>query len=239
MKPLIPAMLIVFSSFAVLATTSACNKAPADSTAQTSKPPEPIVVTSTPAVRPEGDRKLILAAAERFENLTEAAFNGAQATAAALALAHRESRIAKSVLDPNEAATLNEKLAKLDAAAKSGIAADTALASIEAYRTMITASNGEGHIPMQVGMLDYAGFRYWANAKATPPRWDEMAAARFFTEGQFALISPRIHDAEMIKKFNAALDAMDKAIIAKDSHAAVIAATTEMDLVDELEKLFA
>ena len=75
-------------------------------------------------------------------------------------------------------------------------------------------------------------------AKAAPPRWDEMAKARFFAEGQLALISPRIHDAAVIKKFDAALDAMDKAIIAKDSAAAVVAATTEMDLVDDLEKLF-
>ena len=79
MKPSQTVVLIVLSSFALLV-TSACNKSPADNSAKVSKPPEPIVVTSTPAVRPEADRKIILAAAERFENLTEAAFSGAQAT---------------------------------------------------------------------------------------------------------------------------------------------------------------
>lgn len=237
MKPSQTVVLIVLSSFALLV-TSACNKSPADNSAKMSKPPEPIVVTSTPAVRPEADRKIILAAAERFENLTEAAFSGAQATTGALALAHRESEAAKAVLDPNEAATIAEKLAKIDAAVKSGVAADTALASMEAYRTLIMASNGEGNIPVQVGLLDYAGFRYWANAKASPPRWDEIAAAQFFAQGQWALVMHKISDPALVKKFNEALEAMDKAILAKDSQAAVVAATNEMDLVDELEKQF-
>ncbi len=237
MKPLPRALLIAASTLSLLA-VSGCDKAPTSSSVVTSQPSDPIVATSAPAIRSEADRRTILAAAERFENLTEAAFGGAQASAATLALAHQASKTARSLLDPNEAATLDEKLAKLDAAAKSGVAADIALASMEAYRTTITASGGEGRIPLQVGMLDYAGFRFWASAKAAPPRWDEMAKARFFAEGQLALISPRIHDAAVIKKFDAALDAMDKAIIAKDSAAAVVAATTEMDLVDDLEKLF-
>ncbi|MEO7248501.1 MAG: hypothetical protein ABIW31_08610 [Novosphingobium sp.] len=237
MRPMLRAMLFAASSLTLL-TTSGCNKAQTDKVEATSQPSDPIVATSAPAYRSDADRKTILAAAERFENLTEAAFDGTQHTAAALALAQQGAKTARSLLDPNEAATLDEKLARVDAAAKSHVAADIALAAIEAYRTMITASGGEGHIPLQVGLLDYAGFRFWANARAVPPRWDEMAKARFFAEGQFALISPRIHDEATKNKFKQVIDAMDKAIIAKDSQGAVLAATTEMDLVDELEKLF-
>ena len=216
---------------------SGCNKAVDEGSGTKVQAPVTTAAAAALVVRSENDRKIILAAAERFENLTEAAFNGAKPTTDALALAHRDARIARPLLNSSESVALDRQLQVVDAAATAGVAADISLASVEVYRTLITAAGGEGKIPVQVGLLDYSGFRFWADAKAAPPHWADMVGAHDFAVAQWQLVEPRIHDPKVAKKFNAALDAMADAVAKKDAAAAMRAGTSEMDLVDELEKL--
>jgi hypothetical protein len=216
---------------------SGCNKV-ADKGAQaTAQADAPIGEASAPVARSANDRKTILAAAERFENLTEAAFNGSKSAADALALAHHDAQIARPLLNATENATMDRQVKAIDAAATAGVAADISLASVEVYRTLITAAGGEGKIPVQIGLLDYSGFRFWADAKASPPHWADMTQAHDFAVAQWQLVKPRIHDPVVVKKFGEALEAMAAAVAKKDASAAIRAATSEMDLVDELEKL--
>lgn len=213
-----------------------CNKA-ADNSAGTSPQSSGPTAVAAAAVRSESDRKIILAAAERFENLTEAAFKGVRPTVYALALAHHDEQVARPLLNSSESAAINRQVQAVDAATKTGVAAEVSLASIEAYRTLITAAGGEGKMPVQVGLLDYSGFRFWADAKAAPAHWDDMAQAHDFAAAQWQLVMPRIHDPVMVEKFSAALAAMAAAVAKHDAAAAVRAGTTEMDLVDGLETL--
>ena len=53
-------------------------------------------------------------------------------------------------------------------------------ASIEGYRVLVSAVTDNAKIPTEVSLLDYAGFRYDANPKARPIRWDDMATAVSF-----------------------------------------------------------
>ena len=216
---------------------SGCNKAVDEGSGAKGQAPDAPKAAATLGTRSEHDRKTILAAAERFENLTEAAFNGAKPTTDALALAHRDAQIARPLLNSSESAALDRQLQVVDVAATAGVAADISLASVEVYRTLITAAGGEGKIPVQVGLLDYSGFRFWADAKAAPPHWADMVGAHDFAVAQWQLVEPRIHDRKVAKKFTAALDAMADAVAKKDAAAAMRAGTSEMDLVDELEKL--
>ncbi len=216
---------------------SGCNKAADNGTHATAQTSAPTGDAAAPVARSASDRKTILAAAERFENLTEAAFNGAKLTADALSLAHHDAQIARPLLNASESDAMDRKVQAVDAAAKAGGAADISLASVEVYRTLITAAGGEGKIPVQIGLLDYSGFRFWAGAKAAPPHWADMALAHDFAVAQWLLVKPRIHDPVAVKKFSAALDAMASAVTKKDAPAAVRAGKSEMDLVDELEKL--
>ena len=218
-------------------TLSGCQKAANPTPTVPPQASQVHTASAPPRERSDSQRKTILAAAERFENLTEAAFDGAKPTAAALALAHRDAQTARPLLDASEAATLDRQLHSVDAAAANDVAADVSLAAVEAYRTLITASDGEGKIPLLVGLLDYSGFRFWADAKAAPPRWADMTAARDYAAAQWALVKPRIHDPAAIRKFEGALGAMASAVARQNSTAAVKAGTLELDLVDELEKL--
>ena len=213
-----------------------CNKVADNKSGGAAQASSPVSVAAAQA-RSGSDRKTILAAAERFENLTEAAFTGTKATADALALAHHDLQTARPLLNTSENAAVGRLVQSVDTAVKAGVAADVSLAAVEAYRTLITAAGGEGRIPVQVGLLDYAGFRFWADAKATPPHWADMTQAHDFAVAQWQLVKPRIHDPAVAKKFNEALDAMAAAVARKDASAATHAATSEMDLVDELEKL--
>lgn len=236
MKFTIAPALISVCALSVLV-LSGCSKAVDNGSGAAIKVPAATGAAAALSVRSESDRKTILAAAERFENLTEAAFNGARPTASALVLAHRDAQIARPLLNTSESATLDRQVQVVDAAATTGVAADIALASVEVYRTLITVAGGEGKIPVQVGLLDYSGFRFWADAKAAPPHWADMTQAHDFAAAQWQLVEPRIHDPVVAKKFSAALGAMASAVARKDAIAAVRAGTSEMDLVDELEKL--
>ena len=216
---------------------SGCNKAADEGSGAKGQATVTTAAAATLGTRSENDRKTILAAAERFENLTEAAFDGAKPTTDALALAHRDAQIARHLLNSSESAALDRQLQVVDAAATASVAADISLASVEVYRTLIAAAGGEGKIPVQVGLLDYSGFRFWADAKAAPPHWADMVQVHDFAVAQWQLVEPRIHDPQVAKKFTAALDAMADAMAKKDAAAAMRAGTSEMDLVDELEKL--
>ena len=159
---------------------SGCNKAVDEGSGTKVQAPVTTAAAAALVVRSENDRKIILAAAERFENLTEAAFNGAKPTTNALALAHGDAQFARPLLNSSESAALDRQLQVVDAAAAAGVAADISLASVEVYRTLITAAGGEGKIPVQVGLLDYSGFRFWADAKAAPPHWADMVQVHDF-----------------------------------------------------------
>ncbi len=109
----------------------------------------------------------LLAAAEPFESLTETAFSATPATR--WKAIDAAEKAAKGIADivPH---TISIKLADHLMAVRSANAAekpsDVALASIEGFRTLVSAVPGSPAIPVDVSLLDYAGFRYDADAQA-------------------------------------------------------------------------
>ena len=181
----------------------------------------------------------LLAAAEPFEKLTETAFT---ATLPALDTTIGEARTAvdrvRDALDPANVRSIDGLLVELARHRQSEKRADIALASIEIYRKLVSAVLAGTAIPSAVSLLDYAGFRYQADLKATPARWQDMTEAMRFARVQWALVSPQLATSPLATTFEAALGEMERAIDAKDAAAAAKAAVAELDLVDQLEGHF-
>lgn len=181
----------------------------------------------------------LFAAAEEFETLTESSFSADVATLEKMISKARiaTAKIAKFA-SSKLTTQLQQHLANIQTAQKNNATADLAIESNEAFRTLVSAVGGKQIIPVNVSLLDYAGFRVDADAQATPARFDDMKVAVIFAQEQWAGIKSRQEIAKLIPRFSAALDKMELASRSGDVALARAAAKVELDMVDELETAF-
>lgn len=204
---------------------------------QPASAPEPKApAAATPAVPTTAP----LPASEYFEGLTEQAFTASPAALDALIEQAGEAAARDGkALAPPTAATLARRLTEIDVARASLNRADLAIASVECYRLLVSAGPVREAAPVQVSLLDYAGFRYGADLGAQPVRWDDAGAAADFAAAQWRQIEPRVTDAALRGRFAAAVTGLKAAVQTRDLAAARRVDQTELDLVDELEAFFA
>lgn len=151
-----------------------------------------------------------LAAAEPFETLTEQAPTAPGAKLPTLISDAKKAAdgVAPALEAPAKAA-LMEHLAAVDAAQKSNDRTGIALAAVEGYRTLVESASDTGRVPKAVSLLDYSGFRYQADLSTTPVRWDDMAQAVAFAEGQWNGIAARVTDTALKADFDKSVADMD------------------------------
>jgi hypothetical protein len=114
-----------------------------------------------------------------------------------------------------------------------------ALQSMEAYRVLQESMDFTGAaVPIEVPLLDYAGFKITTLLKAPKKDWDKIHATAKEANGWWINIAPRITD-------RALLDAMSRTIAdlyaaAKNRDVKLLSASAKKDLalVDDLEKYF-
>ena len=194
-------------------------------------------VTATP-VRVDFNAAL-RASGEPFEKLTEIAF---EAPWRALDKTIREAiAAAKKVqpsLAPAEVAGLEVQLSAIRVARKKQDRAGLALASIESYHVLVSAVTADAKVPTEVSLLDYAGFRYDADLKSKPVRWDDMVQAVVFARKTEGDLAPKMPSPALAARVDKIVLAMEQA--ANDRNTALAAANVKslLDLVDELEKAF-
>lgn len=183
--------------------------------------------------------KTLLAAAEPFENLTEMAFTANWAKIdSTISEAEHAASGARGSLPTKAAGAMDARLADMTSARQKHDRADLALSSIEVYRTLVSSVSADTRIPPQVSLLDYAGFRYGADLKSSPIRWDDMNQAVAFAHQQWAVVAPQIRNASLATRFGKAVDGMEEAAKQKNHALAASSVRSESDLVDELEKYF-
>lgn len=215
----------------VAGTLAACNP-------QTDKANPPTTATaSSPAASDRNVR--LLAAAEDYETLTETAFDKTFPELAASSTAARQKASeARASLAPDQAGRLDTLGAAIDAALRDQNRSALAIAAVETYRVLVSAQDASAQVPVEVSLLDYAGFRYDANAKSRPADWDQMAGDVAFARETWARISPRVTAKGLSGAFDSALSGMETAVAQKNAVAAGIAVSNELALVDALEEHF-
>jgi hypothetical protein len=197
------------------------------------------VQAAASAAPPSAAKTDFRAAAEPFEVLTETAFSGKPAAVdTAVRAAMSTAQVVRPTLPPAVVGGFDTHVAALDTAHHQKDKADLALASIEVYRDLVSAVPSDAKVPVQVSLLDYAGFRYDADLKATPMRWSDMTQAVAFARENWSAIATRVNDPALAAKVVREIDAMDKAATQKNKPAAARSAKAELDLVDQLEKFF-
>lgn len=184
--------------------------------------------------------KALAAAGEPFEVLAETAFTATPAELdKSILAADSAASTLKSIAPASLSASLQTRLAAIRQARKSDQRADLSLASIEGFRDIVSAVPGTPVVPIDVSLLDYAGFRYDADAQAKPARWDDMAAATTYARERWAKLSGMAPLAKLRTRFDAGLTAMDAAVKGRNVTQARAAAKAELAMVDDLEAAFA
>lgn len=220
------------AAIAILAATlTACNQQ-----ADKASP----AATATPASPAVSNRNVrLLAAAEGYETLTETAFDKPfPELAASLTAARQKASDARALLAPDQAARLDSLGAGIDTALRDQNRTALAIAAVETYRVLVSAQDASAQVPVEVSLLDYAGFRYDANAKSRPVNWDQMARDVTYARETWARISPRVTAKGLSGAFDSALSGMETAVREKNEVAARIAVSNELALVDALEEHF-
>jgi hypothetical protein len=178
----------------------------------------------------------LLAAAEPYEALTESAFIKSPEELERMRKSARDeaARIV-DILAPADADRLDALDEEIARAVTSGARPDIALGAVESYKVLVSAQGKTAVVPREVSLLDYAGFRYDALAKATPSRWSEMGDTAAYADEVWAKVASSVSDAALAARFDAALAAMREAVDRQDVDAAQSSVQSELALVDELE----
>lgn len=195
--------------------------------------------SSAPAAAVTSSNEKLRAAAEPFENLTEISFTATVPVIdKTIGEAEAAARGVRTLLSFDSGQQLDAQIAAMDTAHQKQDRAELALSSIEVYRVLVSAVTDNAKVPTEVSLLDYAGFRYGADLKASPARWSDMAIAVSFARENWAKIMPRAKSAPVATAFETSLADMDRAVTQKNASLAASSVKSELDLVDELEKYF-
>jgi hypothetical protein len=91
---------------------------------------------------------------------------------------------------------------------------------------------------VEVSLLDYAGFKYDAFAKARPADWTQMANVVTYARDTWARLAPRVSSKGLRGAFESSLSGMDTAVREQNEVAARVAVSDQLALVDALEEQF-
>src|SRR2546423_2046367 len=153
----------------------------------------------------------LLAAAEPFEGLTEQSFSAKPKDLQRMIRnAQNAATRVTTVLSDAENTALESELQKINDAKAKNDRSGVALAAVEGYRVLVSATHGT-KVPAEVSLLDYSGFRYDADLKANPVRWTDMQDAAGFAAKQWQAISGRVTDPGLKQRVRDALHVMEAA----------------------------
>ena len=192
---------------------------------------------ATPSI--QNDR--LLKATDPFEGLAETALGSNAAKIARAFKAAKAGRIAtRALLAPETATRFDQLFDGLTAAQgkKDGVA--VALQAAELYKLLVSSCDASAlAMPMEVNLLDYAGFRTNALLKAGPPDWQALADTAREANGYWAKIRDRVTDKKLQAGMDEAQQGLTTGALKRDVALSTASARRNLDLVDELEGHFA
>ncbi|MHB1351062.1 MAG: hypothetical protein ACYCYR_14495 [Desulfobulbaceae bacterium] len=186
------------------------------------------------------NNELILSASSPFEDLTELAISG-DTKGIERSLQAYESQAGKveSILPATKREMLRALVADIRKEKKQGNLAAIALQSCAAYLTLIEAlDRGSLKVPIEVALLDYAGFRFQVLLHAEPADWQALREAGEQARKNWNALKSRVSDKSLVDTMDVAIEGMNRAHGSRNVDMAIFAAEVDLALVDLLEVYF-
>lgn len=183
---------------------------------------------------------ILLGALSPFEDLAEDALhkeiNGLQADMAA---ARTSFRKINEFLSPESFSRLEMLLTDIDASAKARRYDLLSLQSLEAYKVIaMELDRATLKIPIEVVMLDYAGFKIQSLLSQQVPDWIRLNQTVAEARSYWSAIVPKVRHKAVRDAFDTDIEGLSLAITAKNTAMLFFAAQVDLDLVDLLEEYF-
>lgn len=183
---------------------------------------------------------ILLAAASPFEDLTEYAL-AANTNGMKLALKAYADQAAGvgEVLAAQARKDMDALIAIIKKAERQGDNETVALKSVEVYRILIGSLDVSGlAVPIQVSLLDYAGFKFKALLHAKSIDWLALKKVAEEAQQNWAAIQSRVADKGLHDAVDTTIAGIYKACTEKNAEMAAFAAQIDLALVDLLEGYF-
>ena len=197
---------------------------------------------ATPPSRADMNRsnEVLLSAASPFEDLTENALAGNKKGMQSAIKAYDEqaAKVSK-VLSPKARHDIESLVTAIRKSEQQSDNESVALHSVEAYRTLIESlDSGSLIVPVQVSLLDYAGFMLKVFLHAKSPDWSVLRRTAEEARRHWTAIESRVSDKGLCDAVNTTIAGMNKATTSKNTEMAFFAAQVGLALVDLLEGFF-
>ncbi|MDP2818639.1 MAG: hypothetical protein Q8O29_10280 [Polaromonas sp.] len=229
-KPLTVAVLISAAQLSgvVLAQTTIVTKMDLAQTGQVSP------TTATAKADP------LAGGAEIFENLTEASpVIDAAAFKKSLAKFETLYPAISAHLSPDRKKRLDSLVSGVRNAWQKGDRGAMAIQSIEIYRLLEESINRSGQpVPVEVPMLDYAGFKLNALLLSHQPDWKQAGKTAQEAAAWWTAIEAHITDKSLRDAMTHTIAGIKEAVVRKDPKLLRFAADMDLILVDGLEVFF-
>jgi hypothetical protein len=92
--------------------------------------------------------------------------------------------------------------------------------------------------PIEVAMMDYAGFKLSILAAVPAPDWATIAATAKESDGSWSALGKKVSDASIRNLVGAIQDGLKAAVERKDINGVRFAAKMQLEVVDVLEQYF-
>jgi hypothetical protein len=184
--------------------------------------------------------EVLISAASPFEDLTENALAGnKQGIQLALKAYDQQAEKVSKILSPKARHDLELLVAAIKKAEQRGDHESLARNSVEAYRTLIESlDTGSLVVPVQVSLLDYAGFKLKVLLHGKSPDWSVLRKTAEEARRQWTAIEYRVSDQGIRDAVNVMITGLKQATTSRNAEMALFAAQLDLALVDLLERYF-
>jgi hypothetical protein len=200
-----------------------------------------LLARTKPEATEAGRKNAILEVAiSRCEDLTESAEAGKvkDMDQAIQALEGQRANIL-GVLSPEAGKRFEAGLAAIRQKRASEDFLKVALEAVETYRLLTTSlDRGKLKVPIEISLLDYAGFKVKVLSKRQPPDWQAMQGVATQAAKDWQAIQGKVADKSLQSLMNTTMAGLNQAIEGQDAAMTRFAAQVVLDLVDLLEQQF-
>jgi hypothetical protein len=179
-------------------------------------------------------------AASITEDLIDFALDGkADSVAERVGAMRKTLPTLRPLLSDGDVTMLERQVTEMEQASLKGDILGTALAAVEAYRIIESATDARrSPVPMEVAMIDYSGFKLSILAAMPAADWPAITATAGEAERFWTGLAKRIQ-ATSIRNLGGAIQVgLKGAVERKDIHGVKFAAKMQLEVVDVLEQYF-
>ena len=233
-------MLIRIFSVALLASTSVIAARAAPLTAGAKSQPSGVVLAAGQTQAVSSKNATLSKTASLCEDVIENVLKGnlAKAGQASTKLKAAIPGV-RSLLSARDNGSVKASIAALDKAQGAGDGPQMALAAVEVYRVLETNVDAKARkAPLDVAMLDYAGFKISALAEMPQPNWTLISAAVGQSKGHWSAIASSVTDPSVKSLLIKIQDGLGEAATQQNLAGLKSNSKALLDAVDVLEAHF-